>query len=89
MQKEKINKIRGHAEFISASSTHAVLQEKQQRQSWKILNQVQNDDTYFNNNSALTHPSLVTPVLRTAKAGHSEGSRVVFILFQNTCQALF
>ena len=72
MQKEKINKNNSHAEFISASSTHVILREKQQ-QSWKILNQVQNDDTYFNNNSVVTRPSLVTP--QSFYAGYSEGKR--------------
>ena len=38
-----------HAEFISASSTHVVTRGQQQRQALKILNQVQNDGTYFNN----------------------------------------
>ena len=38
-----------HAEFISASSTHVIARGQQQRQALKILNQVQNDGTYFNN----------------------------------------
>ena len=62
MQKEKINKIRGHAEFISASSTHAVVQEKQQ-QSRKFPNQLHNDGTYFNNNGGFTLIELLVVVL--------------------------
>ncbi len=37
MEQENRNKIRRHAEFISASSTQVVLQDKQQRQAWKTL----------------------------------------------------
>ena len=40
-KKDVINK--SHVEFISASSTHGILSQQQQRQASKILNQVQDD----------------------------------------------
>ena len=66
MQKENDNKKRRHSKLDLESSRYA---------NNEMLNQVQHDDTYFDNNGVFTHPSLVTPVLRTAKAGYSEGKR--------------
>ena len=45
MEKKKRNKIRCHSVLDTESSTHAVLKDKQQRQAWKTLNQVQGDGT--------------------------------------------
>ena len=44
MQKENVvNKIRCHSKLDLESSMHVVSQDKQQRQAWKTLNQVQGD----------------------------------------------
>ena len=45
MEKKKRNKIRCHSVLDTESSTHVVTQDKQQRQAWKTLNQVQGDGT--------------------------------------------
>jgi len=64
MEQENRNKIRRHAEFISASSTQVVLQDKQQRQAWKTLNQVQGDDLVcYNGKNAFTLIELLVVVL--------------------------
>ncbi len=64
MEQENRNKIRRHAEFISASSTQVVLQDKQQRQAWKTLNQVQGDDLVcYNGKNAFTLIELLIVVL--------------------------
>ena len=50
MQKENrknVIKQRRHSVLDTESSTHAVSQDKQQRQAWKTLNQVQGDDAYL------------------------------------------
>jgi len=65
MQRENENKIRRHAEFNSASSTHDVSQEKRQRQTWKTLNQVQGDNIHLHNgnNAGFTLIELLVVVL--------------------------
>ena len=63
--KEKdIVKQKCHAELDSASSTQSVLQDKQQRQSWKTPNQVWGDNTPLNNtNGGFTLIELLVVVL--------------------------
>ena len=58
-----------HAELVSASSTQAVTPWKQQRQALKILNQVQNDGAYFNNNGFTLIELLVVVLIIGILAG--------------------
>jgi len=54
-------KQRRHAELVSASSTLAVSQ--QQRPTWKIPNQVWNDNIFYNSNNGFTLIELLVVVL--------------------------
>ena len=58
-----VNKKGCHAELDSASSTRIVLQQQQQRQTWKIPNQVWNDSIFNNGNSGFTLIELLVVVL--------------------------
>ncbi len=70
MQKErcfesclKENEKRRHSKLDLESSTRVVSQQKQQRQAWKPLNQVQGDDLVCYNNNAFTLIELLVVVL--------------------------
>ncbi len=62
-EKGVINKIRRHAELVSASSTHAVLKEKRQLQAWKIPNQVWNDIYFYNGGFTLIELLVVVLII--------------------------
>ena len=56
-------KQRRHPELTKESSTHAVLKDKQQLQTWKIPNQVWDDTCFYNSVKAFTLIELLVVVL--------------------------
>ena len=61
--KKVVNENRCHSKLDLESSTQVVSQDKQQRQAWKTLNQVQGDGPVYDNNKAFTLIELLVVVL--------------------------
>ena len=99
MEKENrkdVNKIRRHAQraarMVSASSTHSVLQRRQQRQAWKIPYQVRDDNPFLMSDVSPTiarvwqHGFTPAPVIAVlagrAEAEYNAGRKGGFTLIE-------